>query len=70
MSEPYIDTVKEAHHQFADIIFDNGTNSVHFEKTNSPTTKRTAEHEMICLPLPSIDDPTVWTNYIQSYIKG
>jgi hypothetical protein len=38
-------------------IFDNGTNPVHFEKTNSPTTKRTEEHEVICLLLPSIDDP-------------
>jgi hypothetical protein len=54
-SEPYIDMVKEQAWVFMKRIFGNGTkNSVLFEKAQAPKSTRSAEHEKVYLPLPSI----------------
>ena len=59
----YLPTVMETR-QFAERLFLLGTKPVLYSKSRSPSTtstsavntKRTAEHEMICLAIPSLDD--------------
>ncbi len=61
----YIPTVQETC-LFAEKLFLSGTNSVLYKKSGSPdstqlavvcSSTRTAEHEMICLAIPSLEDP-------------
>jgi hypothetical protein len=54
--EAYIPSIKEAR-CFAERLLNLGTVPVSYEKTGSPHCARTAEHEMFCLSIPSMEDP-------------
>jgi hypothetical protein len=54
--EAYIPTIKDAR-CFAERLLKLGTKTVPYKRLGSPISTRTAEHEMICLPIPSEEDP-------------